>query len=180
MSSKRKTKVVPSLTFLSKQSKLIAAENVKTVLQDAQQSPPSADEGPHIFWWNQLIPWPCVMEARLSCQPTSFKANKCSPLQLLFTPAIASVFRTESRQTMAEGFYFLALHTVGTAKLGQDLDNSWQLHLMEEAKALIPSGQRGAAGFIKCYCLYSLKIKPRHFLLWPLFNQYIELKGAKL
>lgn len=95
---------MPSLTFLSKQSKLIAAENVKTVLQDAQQSPPSADEGPHIFWWNQLIPWPCVMEARLSCQPMSFKANKCSPLQLLFTPAIQVYSEQKAGRQWQKGF----------------------------------------------------------------------------
>lgn len=75
---------------------------------------------------------------------------------------------------------FLSTCAVGTTKLGQDLSNSWQLHLMGEAKALIPSGPRETAGFIKCYCLYSLKIKLRHFLSWPLFNQYTELKGAKL
>lgn len=111
--TKGKTRLwlVQSLTFLTKQSKLISAENEKKtpIGQEAQQSPPSADMGPHIFWWNQLIPWPRVMEARLSCQPASFKANQHSHLQLLFTPAIGSVFKTESRQMMAEGFYFLAL-----------------------------------------------------------------------
>lgn len=158
-------KTVQSLTFLTKQSELKSAENERQSLHVAQQRPPSADAGPLVLWQNQLFPWSFVLQARLSCHPESFKANKCSHLQLFFMPAIASVFRREGRQTIAEGLYFLGVRAAGIVKLGQKLNTSWQLYLTEEAKMLVPSGQRETAGFIKCYCLCPLKIKLCHFLL---------------
>lgn len=107
----------------------------------------------------------------------AIKANRCFHLQSFFMPAVASVCRKAGRKATAEGFRVLGMCAVGITKVGQCLNTSRQLHLKEDTKIFIPSGQTETAAFIKCYCLCSLKII---FIFHQSLISILSWKGGKL